>query len=67
MSALVMQILALLAAAPGAVAQVEALWQTVKQGASAKDVATINGVLAFLNPKVDTDIAALHAAALAAS
>ena len=67
MSPIVASILALLAAAPGAVAQVESLWATIKDGFSAKDQATVDGILAFLNPKLDTDIAALHAAAMAAA
>ena len=67
MSPLVATILALLAAAPNAIAEIQSLWTTIRSGASAKDVATLDGILAFLNPRVDTDIAALHAAALAAS
>lgn len=65
MSPIVASILALLAAAPNAIAEVQALWATIKDGFSAKDQATVDGIFAFLNPKLDTDIAALHAAAMA--
>jgi hypothetical protein len=65
MSPIVATILGLIAAAPGAISQIESLWTLVKGAFSATDVATVDAVLAVLNPKVDADVAALHIAALA--
>ena len=60
MSAIVTTLLALLAAAPNAFAQVQALWATVKGGVSAKDQATVDAILAALTPKLDADLAQLQ-------
>ena len=52
--------LALLAAAPGAYNEVVALWNQAKTAFSASDQATVDRVLAALDPKLDADIAQLH-------
>lgn len=65
MSPIVLTILGLISAAPQAIAQIEALWASVRSSFSTKDQATVDGILAVLNPKVDADVAALHLAALA--
>ncbi len=59
MSPIITAILALIAAAPNAIAESMALWNQVKGGASATDQATVDQVLAALNPKLDADLAGL--------
>ena len=59
MSPIITAILALLSAAPSAFMQVQALWATVKSGASAKDQATVDAILAALSPKLDGDLTQL--------
>jgi hypothetical protein len=65
MSPIVVTILALISAAPQAITEIESLWSSIKGSFSTQDQATVDGVLAVLNPKVDADVAALHLAALA--
>lgn len=61
MSPVVTAILALLAAAPTACAEIVALWNTIKSGVSASDQAAVDALLATLSAKVDADIATLNA------
>lgn len=53
-------ILALIAAAPQAYSQILALWNLAKSGFSASDQASVDAVLAVLNPKLDTDVGQLN-------
>ena len=61
MPVIVTTLLALLAAAPGAFAQISALWATVRGGFSASDQTTVDAILAALSPKLDADLAKLQA------
>jgi len=59
MNPIITAILALITAAPGAIVQIDALWNEIKTGLGAQDQAVVDTVLSVLNPKVDGDLAGL--------
>jgi hypothetical protein len=61
MSPIVQAILALLAQAPTAYAEIVALWNQIKAGVSAQTQAQVDALLQVLEPKTADDIAKLNA------
>lgn len=59
MNPIISAILALIEAAPKAIAEIEALWNQIKSGLGAQDQAVVDTVLAVLGPKLDGDLAGL--------